>query len=165
MNQFYHLLFAIFCAWPLYAQRFDDISLLNIVQDTQLEQFIQSSVSSLQEQAVINKYPQLDAYAGYLQQVLRPACSHCIDYYEAVATLRALSKTIKQIVHDNREGIYYPVIRRSYVAAVWLLQRSKMFVWESTHLSSSTVSTMYRQVPHPLWHPRLFHVLLGLYAC
>eukprot|EP00878_Enallax_costatus_P034486 GHUV01038242.1.p1 GENE.GHUV01038242.1~~GHUV01038242.1.p1 ORF type:complete len:424 (+),score=115.05 GHUV01038242.1:165-1436(+) len=128
----------------LHAQRLDEIPGLNKLQDYQLEQFLSTSTEWLKQQAEAAKYPHLQQYADYLQQVTRPSCTHCTDYYEAVALLRALSKSIKQIIDDDKDGLHFPVVRRSYVAAVWLLQRSKMFLWESTHLSSSTASTMYR---------------------
>lgn len=160
MKRFPYLFTAILFAWSLllHAQRLDDIQQLEKVPDAQLEQLVQASVTLLQEHAFIINCPQLGQYAGYLQQVLRPAGVQCIDYYEAVAILRALSKTIKQLVRDNKEGVPYPVIRRSYVAAVWLLQRSKMFIWETTHLSSSTLSTMYRQASHAPSHQCKPHV-------
>lgn len=117
------------------------------VLDTQLEALIEKSVEWLGAKALHADYPLLTEYTDQLQRVLRPSCQQCIDYFEAVAILRSLGKTIKQIVQDDRDDVLYPVLRRSYLAAVWMLQRSRLFTWMTSQLQSNVLSTMFRCVP------------------
>lgn len=114
------------------------------VQDTQLESLIQTSIDWLRVRALYSDYPVLAQYTDELQRVLKPSCKRCYDYFEAVAILRSLGKIINQIIQDDKLDVHLPVIRRSYVAASWLLQRSKLFAWQTSQLRSTVLSTMFR---------------------
>jgi hypothetical protein len=114
------------------------------VLDTQLEGLIETSVEWLQVKAVHLDYPALSLYAGQLQRVLRPSCKQCIDYFEAVSVVRSLGKAVKQILKDDKDEVLYPALRRSYLAAVWVLQRSRLFAWQATQLNSNVLSTLFR---------------------
>lgn len=126
--------------------RFDDVPSIATrpVQDRQLQDYVRTSVIWLQFRAIYNQYPLLNVYAEQLQMVLRTDCAHCVDYYEAAGLLGLLGKTVNQIMKDAKDDTHFPVVRRSYVAAVWLLQRSRQFVWETTHMPSTALSTMFR---------------------
>lgn len=128
------------------ALRFDEVPSIDSrpVQDRQLQDYLRTSCKWLQFRAVYNQYPLLNAYAEQLQLVLRTDCAHCVDYYEAAGLLGLLGKTVNQIIKDGKDDTHYPVVRRSYIAAVWLLQRSRQFVWETTHMPSTALSTMFR---------------------
>ncbi|WIA08609.1 hypothetical protein OEZ85_008038 [Tetradesmus obliquus] len=93
-------------------------------------------------------YPALSQYAGQLQRVLRPSCKQCIDYFEAVSAVRSLGKAVKQILKDDKDEVLYPALRRSYMAAVWVLQRSRLFAWQATQLNSNVLSTLFRLYLH-----------------
>lgn len=127
-----------------HGRKLDDIAGLNTQQTSQLEHFILVSIGWLKEQANSTGYLPLEQYADQLQQLLKPACPHCTDYFEAVAHLRTLGIIVTNLLTDDKEVVHWPVIRRSYIAAVWLLQRSKLFSWKYTHMGSSTANIMYR---------------------
>lgn len=146
MHHYFHSLFLLFVLAGAQALRFDEVPSIDRrpVQDRQLQEYIRTSVQWLQFRAVYNQYPLLNVYAEQLQMVLRTDCAHCVDYYEAAGLLGLLGKTVHQIMKDARDDTHYPVVRRSYIAAVWLLQRSRQFVWETTHMPSTALSTMFR---------------------
>ncbi|KAF6263666.1 hypothetical protein COO60DRAFT_381015 [Scenedesmus sp. NREL 46B-D3] len=114
------------------------------VLDTQLEGLIETSVEWLEVRAVQLDYPALSQYANQLQRVLRPSCKQCTDYFEAVSVVRSLGKAVKQILTDDKDKVLYPALRRSYLAAVWILQRSRLFAWQATQLNSDVLSTLFR---------------------
>jgi hypothetical protein len=114
------------------------------ILDTQLEGLIETSVEWLGVKAVHLDYPALSQYANQLQLVLRPSCKQCIDYFEAVSVVRSLGKSVKQILNDDHDEVLYPALRRSYLAAVWILQRSRLFAWQATQLNSNVLSTLFR---------------------
>ncbi|KAF6263664.1 hypothetical protein COO60DRAFT_381011 [Scenedesmus sp. NREL 46B-D3] len=118
------------------------------VLDTQLEGLIETSVEWLEVRAVQLDYPALSQYANQLQRVLRPSCKQCTDYFEAVSVVRSLGKAVKQILTDDKDEVLYPALRRSYLAAVWILQRSRLFAWQATQLNSNVLSTLFRMYLH-----------------
>lgn len=144
-HQFYPVLLLLLCVGAQ-GLRFDELPSLSSrpVQDRQLRDFVRTSVRWLDFRAVYDQYPLLHVYAEQLQLVLRTDCAHCVDYYEAAGLLGVLGKTVNQIIQDARDDTHYPVVRRSYVAAVWLMQRSRQFVWETTHMPAIALSTMFR---------------------
>jgi hypothetical protein len=148
MNCYFHPFLLLLVLAGAHALRFDEVPSIDSrpVQDRQLQEYIRTSVKWLQFRAVYNQYPLLNVYAEQLQMVLRTDCAHCVDYYEAAGLLGLLGKTVNQIMKDARDDTHYPVVRRSYIAAVWLLQRSRQFVWETTHMPSTALSTMFRWV-------------------
>lgn len=148
----YHHLLVLLLLVGAQALRFDEVPSIGSrpVQDRQLQDYIRTSCRWLQFRAVYSQYPLLNVYAEQLQLVLRTDCAHCVDYYEAAGLLGLLGKTVNQIMKEARDDVHYPVVRRSYVAAVWLLQRSRQFVWETTHMPSTALSTMFRYAKHPL---------------
>lgn len=114
------------------------------VRDSDLQDYLRTSSRWLRDRAAAEEYPLLQQYAEQLALVLRSECVHCVDYYEAAGLLGLLGKSVTHIVQDNNHGTHQPVVRRSYLAAVWLLQRSRMFVWETTHLPNAALSAMFR---------------------
>eukprot|EP00775_Hariotina_reticulata_P010469 gene10469-10627_t len=118
--------------------------------DTQLQDLLTISIGWLEVRAEYISYPKLHQYAELLSSLVRPSCVNCIDYFEALSVLRALGKLIKEIINEDKDDVYLPVVRRSYMAAVWTLQRSKMFKWELTHFQSNALSTMFR-FDSPIW--------------
>lgn len=145
-TRFHFLLMLLFVG--AHGLRFDEVPSIasRPVQDRQLQEYIRTSCRWLQYRSVHSQYPLLNAYAEQLQLVLRTECAHCVDYYEAAGLLGLLGKTVSQIMKEARDDVHYPVVRRSYIAAVWLLQRSRQFVWETTHMPSTALSTMFRYV-------------------
>lgn len=119
-------------------------SMNRTVQEAQLERVIYTSIEWLQVRALHTDYPALTKYTEDLQRVLKPACTQCHDYFEAVAILRSLGKTINKVIQDDTLDIHFPVIRRSYVAAAWILQRSKLFAWHTSQLQGNVLNTMFR---------------------
>lgn len=111
--------------------------------DGALQALIEQSIAWLEFRAEYSTYPQLKDLADALQSFLRP-CPHCIDYFEALGLLRRLGRAVKRVIDDGKNDVHYPVVRRAYIAAVWLLQRSRMFKWELTHLQANALSIMYR---------------------
>ncbi|KAF6263667.1 hypothetical protein COO60DRAFT_381219 [Scenedesmus sp. NREL 46B-D3] len=67
---------------------------------------------------------------------------------EAVSVVRSLGKAVKQILTDDKDKVLYPALRRSYLAAVWILQRSRLFAWQATQLNSNVLSTLFRMYLH-----------------
>lgn len=145
-THFHFLLMLLFVG--AHGLRFDEVPSIasRPVQDRQLQEYIRTSCRWLHNRSVHSQYPLLNAYAEQLQLVLRTECAHCVDYYEAAGLLGLLGKTVSQIMKEARDDVHYPVVRRSYIAAVWLLQRSRQFVWETTHMPSTALSTMFRYV-------------------
>jgi hypothetical protein len=127
-----------------HAHSLDNLPEVHPLSDTQLEQLLHHAVRYLGSKASETRSSPLAAFVEQLQLVLQPVCTRCIDYFQAVSLVRGLSKSIRQIQDENRNDVYYPAVRRSYVAAIWLLQRSKMFAWQTTHLNSNALSTMLR---------------------
>lgn len=114
------------------------------ISDTQLRQFLQHSAEWLTMKSTELGDEALQHYVEQLHHVLHPACLRCTDYFQAVAVVRGMGKAIRKLLQQDTNDNFYPAIRRSFVAAVWLLQRSKMFVWNSSHLDSSMLGTMLR---------------------
>lgn len=116
------------------------------VHDAQLQAFLRTSITWLESRARAGVQTELlHDYGEQLALVLHSNCAHCVDYYEAAGLLGALGQSVARILAaPGSDGTHLPVVRRSYLAAVWLLQRSRMFVWETTHLQSVALSTMFR---------------------
>jgi hypothetical protein len=127
-----------------HAQSLDNLPGVHPLSDSQLEQFLQHAIRYLGSRALESSSRPMEAYVQQLQTVLQPVCTRCIDYFQAVSMVRGLSNSVRQIQEEERKDVYYPTVRRSYVAAIWLLQRSKMFVWQTTHLNRNALSTMLR---------------------
>ena len=129
---------------PTLAQSLDKLPDVQPLSDAQLEHFLQHAVRWLASKARETHSSPLEAFVEQLQVLLHPVCTRCIDYFQAVALVRSMSKSVRKILEEDQNDVYYPAIRRSYVAAIWLLQRSKMFVWQTTRLDSNAVGTMLR---------------------
>jgi hypothetical protein len=136
---------------PTLAQSLDKLPDVHPLSDAQLEHFLQHAVRWLGSKARETNSSPLKAFVEQLQLLLQPVCTRCIDYFQAVALVRGLSKSVRQVIEEGRNDVYYPAIRRSYVAAIWLLQRSKMFVWQTTHLDSNALGTMLRWAAGSSW--------------
>jgi hypothetical protein len=127
-----------------HAQSLDKLPDVHPLSDAQLEHFLQHAARWLGSKARETNSSPLEAFVEQLHLVLQPVCTRCIDYFQAVALVRGLSKSVRQTIEEGRNDVYYPAVRRSYVAAIWLLQRSKMFAWQTTHLDSNALGTMLR---------------------
>ncbi|KAF6264463.1 hypothetical protein COO60DRAFT_1698288 [Scenedesmus sp. NREL 46B-D3] len=141
------LLLLLLCP-ATHAQSLDKLSDVHQLSDAQLEQFLEHTVRWLGTKALDESSSPLEAFVEQLRLVLQPVCTHCINYFQAVALVRGLSKSVQQVLEEGRNDVYYPAVRRSYVAAIWLLQRSKMFVWQTTHLERTALGTMLRLYLH-----------------
>lgn len=118
------------------------------VADSELESILGTSAAWLRARSLSQDNQLLGEYAEKLSALLRPSCTRCVDYFEAVASLRALSGAVGSLLAQpsgaTNGAAHWPVVRRSYMAAVWLLQRSRLYAWGASHLSSGALSTMYR---------------------
>jgi hypothetical protein len=83
----------------------------------------------------------LQQYVEQLQAVLQP---DCCDYFTALPTVKGLSAALPEVLQLQLPAALRPVVRRSYVGAIWLLQRSRFFNWDSHTLQKSAMSGMYK---------------------
>jgi hypothetical protein len=85
--------------------------------------------------------PALGQYVEQLQAVLQP---DCCDYFTAVILAKGITSALSEVLELRLPAALRPVVRRSYVAAVWLLQRSKLFRWSTTSLQQVTLSGLFK---------------------
>jgi hypothetical protein len=83
----------------------------------------------------------LQQYVEQLRAVLQP---DCCDYFTALPTVKGLSAALSEVLQLRLPATLRPVVRRSYVGAIWLLQRSRFFKWDSHALQKSAMSGMYK---------------------
>lgn len=102
---------------------------------TELSSTLHLLIDILSEQ---QEQPQaLRQYVSQLQAVLQP---DCCDYFTALPTVKGLAAALSGVLYLPLPATLRPVVRRSYVAAIWLLQRSRFFKWDSRALQKAAVS-------------------------
>ncbi|KAF8072620.1 ASF1B [Scenedesmus sp. PABB004] len=114
----------------------------------QLERLVATSADLLAARAAARNDTALAEFARVLGAAAEPGCSRCADFFHAVAHVRALGKAVRALVEANVNDTHFPVVRRAYLAAVWLLQRSRMFAWQTTHLEADSLATMFKLYAH-----------------
>lgn len=85
--------------------------------------------------------PTLRDYVEQLRAVLQP---DCCDYFTALPTVKGLTEALQGVLDLQLTASLRPVVRRSYLAAIWLLQRSKYFKWDSSLLHKAALAGMYK---------------------
>jgi hypothetical protein len=85
--------------------------------------------------------PILQRYIELLQAVLQP---DCCDYFTALPTMKGLTSALASVLQLNLPAALRPVVRRSYVGAIWLLQRSRFFKWDTRALHSAAMSGVHK---------------------
>jgi hypothetical protein len=85
--------------------------------------------------------PFLQRYIELLQAVLQP---DCCDYFTALPTVNGLNSALASVLQLNLPAALRPVLRRSYIGAIWLLQRSRFFKWDTHALHSAAMSGLYK---------------------
>lgn len=83
----------------------------------------------------------LQQYVEQLRAVLQP---DCCDYFTALPTVKGLTAAASEVLQLRLPASLRPVLRRSYVAAIWLLQRSRFFKWDAHALHKSALFGMYK---------------------
>lgn len=83
----------------------------------------------------------LQQYVDLLRTVLLP---DCCDYFTALPTVKGLERALSDVLELQLPAALRPLVRRSYVGAVWLLQRSRFFKWDSSSLQKSALSGMQK---------------------
>lgn len=83
----------------------------------------------------------LQQYVEQLRAVLQP---DCCDYFTALPTVKGLSAALSEVLQLRLPAALRPVVRRSYVSAIWMLQRSRFFKWDSHTLQKSAMSGMVK---------------------
>lgn len=83
----------------------------------------------------------LQRYVEQLRAVLQP---DCCDYFTALPTVKGLATALSEVLDLRLPGALRPVLRRSYVGAIWLLQRSRFFKWDSSTLQKPALSGMQK---------------------
>ena len=76
-----------------------------------------------------------------LGAVLQPGCC---DYFAALPLVKGLAPVLAEVVALRLPSALRPVVRRSFVAAVWLLQRSRYFKWDAAELQTPALSGFYK---------------------
>jgi hypothetical protein len=83
----------------------------------------------------------LQQYVEQLRAVLQP---DCCDYFTALPTVKGLATSLSEVLDLRLQAALRPVLRRSYVGAIWLLQRSRFFKWDTSALQKSALSGMQK---------------------
>ena len=108
---------------------------------TNLSEALTLYVRILAEHNVRKESPPLRSYLAQLQTVLQP---DCCDYFTALTAVKGLAAALGEVVAVQLPAALRPVVRRSYLAAVWLLQRSKYFKWNSSSMHKAALPGMYK---------------------
>lgn len=80
-------------------------------------------------------------YVGQVEQVLQHGCC---DYFTAVPLVKNLTDSLLDVLDLRLPSQLYPAIRRSYVASIWLLQRSRLFRWNTKYIQKLAMSGFCR---------------------
>lgn len=124
-----------FDAVPLIQQHAQQLSSSDLAESVTLFSSILSEHNKRRESPVLRHYIEL------LQAVLQP---DCCDYFTALPTVRGLSSALAAALQINLPAALRPVLRRSYVGAIWLLQRSRFFKWDSHALQSAALTGLLK---------------------
>lgn len=108
---------------------------------TDLHEAVSLFAGILAKLNVRRESPALQQYVEQLHAVLQP---DCCDYFAALPTVTGLTAALSEVLQLGLPAALRPVLRRSYVSALWLLQRSKFFVWDSHALHSTALSGLHK---------------------
>jgi hypothetical protein len=111
------------------------------VSTDDLATVLQLSIHILQQHNVRLESRPLEAYTQLLSAVLQPGCC---DFFAALPLVKGLAPALSEVVALRLPSALRPVVRRSFVVAVWLLQRSRYFKWDSSALSTPALSGFYK---------------------
>lgn len=109
--------------------------------DEQLRSSLAVSCSILQRHNEHLDSQPLEQYIKQLKQVLQQGCC---DYFTALPLVKDLTDGLKEVLEWKLPQDLQPVVRRSYVCAVWLLQRSKLFRWNSKYMHKVVLQGLFR---------------------
>lgn len=84
------------------------------------------------------------AIRHYVSQVDQVLQHDCCDYFAAVTLVKNLTDGLMDVLGLRPPQQLYPAMRRSYVASIWLLQRSKLFKWNTKYMQKLAMSGFYR---------------------
>lgn len=126
---------AAFDAVPLIKQRTQQLT------TTDLHEAVRLFARILAQHNVRRESTALQQYVEQLHTVLQP---DCCDFFAALATVKGLTAALLEVLQLGLPAALRPVLRRSYVSALWLLQHSKFFVWDSHALHSSALSGLHQ---------------------
>lgn len=80
----------------------------------------------------------------YVSQIDHVLQHDCCDYFEALPLVKNLTDGLIDVLELRLPPPLYPVLRRSYVASIWLLQRSKLFKWNTRYMQKLAMLGFYR---------------------
>jgi hypothetical protein len=84
------------------------------------------------------------AVQQFRDQLLQVLQQDCCDYFTALPLVKGLTDSLHEVLDLQLPLQLLPVVRRSYVSAMWLLQRSKLFKWNSNYMSRALGQGLYR---------------------
>lgn len=124
-----------FDAVPLIQQHAQQLSSSELAESITLLTGILSKHNIRKESSILQRYIEL------LQAVLQP---DCCDYFTALPTVKGLTSALASVLQLNLPVALRPVVRRSYVGAIWLLQRSRFYKWDTHALHSAAISGLHK---------------------
>jgi hypothetical protein len=85
-----------------------------------------------------------DTLKRYTNRLAAAAQRECCDYFEALPLIKGLTHDLHGLLSMPVARHLVPVARRSYIAAVWLLQRSPHFAWNTAALRRAAAAGFMR---------------------
>jgi hypothetical protein len=138
------LLLSILC-FGAALRTFDDLQpLRRYARRTTDEHFRSSlavSLAILQRHNRVRDSKPLQQYINHLDQLLQ---QDCCDYFTALPLVTGLTDRLKEVLDRKLPQELQPALRRSYVCAIWLLQRSRQFRWNTNKLHKPALSGFMR---------------------
>eukprot|EP00775_Hariotina_reticulata_P002572 gene2572-2874_t len=84
------------------------------------------------------------AMQQFTDQLLQVLQQDCCDYFTALPLVKGLTDSLHEVLDLQLPLQLIPVVRRSYVSAMWLLQRSKFYKWNTKYMSRALAQGLYR---------------------
>lgn len=109
--------------------------------DDQLRSSLAVSIGILQRHNRVRDSQPLQQYINHLDQLLQ---QDCCDYFTALPLVNGLTKSLKEVLDRKLPQELQPALRRSYVCAIWLLQRSRQFRWNTNKMHKPALAGFTR---------------------
>jgi hypothetical protein len=138
------LLLSILCSGAA-LRTFDDLQPIRKfarqITDDQLRSSLAVSISILQRHNRVRDSQPLQQYINHLEQLLQ---QDCCDYYTALPLVNGLTENLKEVLDRKLPQELQPALRRSYICAIWLLQRSRQFRWNTNKMHKPSLAGFMR---------------------
>ncbi|KAF6264512.1 hypothetical protein COO60DRAFT_1457619 [Scenedesmus sp. NREL 46B-D3] len=109
----------------------------------QLRSSLAVSMAILQRHNRVRDSQPLQQYINHLEQLLQ---QDCCDYFAALPLVDGLTIQLKEVLDRRLPQELQPALRRSYICAIWLLQRSRQFIWNTNRMHKPALAGFMRPI-------------------